>query len=189
MSYLDELILKKREQKKMEMHTGLEDGMYLDGKIVYFERKNLLDTFSLMLPDSWKQMPKEYARIKYPSEFRPQVIITTLDLSVNLGFTVFPDKIQNDDTMKMIERTRAAIHRSNPDCIMYPCAELQKISGSWFAFRSHAMDSDLYNMMMIASVGKRTVQGSFNCLYKDYMKWKKMVLSIWNSILDLKKEV
>lgn len=36
----------------MEMHTGLEDGMYLDGKIVYFERKKLLDTFSLMLPDS-----------------------------------------------------------------------------------------------------------------------------------------
>lgn len=99
MSYMDELILKKREQKKIEMYTGLEDGIYVDGKIVYFERKRLLDTFSLMLPDSWKQMPEEYARIKYPSEFRPQIIITTLDLSVNLGFTAFPNKIQSDDIM------------------------------------------------------------------------------------------
>lgn len=186
---MDELILKKREQKKIEMYTGLEDGIYVDGKIVYFERKRLLDTFSLMLPDSWKQMPEEYARIKYPSEFRPQIIITTLDLSVNLGFTAFPNKIQSDDIMKIMERTRAAIYRSNPDCIMYPCAELQKIRGAWFAFRSHAMDSDLYNMMMIAALGKRIVQGSFNCLYKDYTKWKKMILMMWNSILGLVKEV
>lgn len=56
-------------------------------------------------------MSKEYARIKYPSEFRPQIVITTLNLSVNLGFTVFSHEIQND-TMKMIERIRAAIHRA-----------------------------------------------------------------------------
>lgn len=74
-----------------------------------------------MLPEPWKQMPQEYARIKYPSEFRPEIIITTSDISVNLGFTVFPDKIQSDDTMKMVERTRAAIYTnwySGKGCIV-----------------------------------------------------------------------
>lgn len=189
MTFWDEDILKKREQKKRETHTTLEGGVYLDGKIVYFQREKLLDTLSIMLPDSWKQMPKEYARIKYPSEFRPQIIITTLDLSVNIGFTAFPNEIQSDDTMKMVERIRATINRYNPGCIMYPCVELKEINGSWFSFRSHAMDSDLYNMMLIASVGKRTVQGNFNCPYIDYQKWKKVVLMMWNSITDLKKEI
>lgn len=188
MTYIDELILKKREEMKKEKFATLEEGMYLDGRMTYFERKDLLDALSIMLPDSWKQMPEEYARIKYPSEFRPKIIITTADLSVNLGFTVFPGQIQVDDAAKTVERMRAAIHRSNPDYLMYPCNKLQDIQGSWFAFRSHAMDSDLYNMMMIASVGKKTVQGSFNCLYNEYAKWKKMVLLIWNSILELREE-
>ena len=189
MTYADELILKKREQAKTEAYTTLEKGMYLGGKMVYFERKELLDVLSILLPDSWKQMPEEYARIKYPSEFRPQIIITTVDLSVNIGFTVFPTEIQTEDTLKMSERMKAAIHRSNPDYLMNSCTNMKEISGSWFSFRSHAMDSDLYNMMMIASIGERTIQGSFNCLYKDYLKWNKAVLLMWNSILEIRKEL
>ena len=87
-------ILKKREERKKEKYQTLEDGIYMNGKILQFERKSILNTFTLYLPDIIKQMPKEYARIKYPSEFRPQQILTTCDLSVNLGFTVFPKQIQ-----------------------------------------------------------------------------------------------
>lgn len=189
MTYIDELILKKREQAKAEKYTTLEEGMYLDGKMVHFERKELLDALSIMLPDSWKRMPEEYARIKYPSEFRPQIIITTVDLNVNLGFTAFPTEIQTDDTLKVLERVRAAIHRSNPDYLIYSCVNMKKIKGSWFAFRSHAMDSDLYNMMMIASIEKRTIQGSFNCPYGEYHKWKKAVLLMWDSILEIRRGI
>lgn len=187
MKYLDEIILEKREQKKKEKHTTLEDGIYMDGKILQFERKKLLGMMEIALPKGWKQMPKEYARVKYPSEFRPQMIMTTEDLGVNMGFTVFPEAIQYGDAGKITERMQAAIHRSNSDYSMLSRESLPKIKGSWFAFRSHAMDSDLYNMMLIASVDMKTVQGSFNCPYKDYMKWKKVVLMIWDSILGLKE--
>ncbi len=189
MTYIDELILKKREQAKAEKYSTLEEGMYLDGKMVHFERKELLNALSIMLPDSWKQMPEEYARVKYPSEFRPQIIITTADLSVNLGFTAFPTEIQADDTLMVLERMRAAIHRSNTDYLMFSCANMKEIKGSWFAFRSHAMDSDLYNMMMIASIEKRTIQGSFNCPYGAYQKWKKAVLLMWDSALEIERGI
>lgn len=186
MGYLDDLILEKREQMKRENYTTLEEGMYLDGKIVYFDRRELLGAFSIMLPDSWKQMPIEYARIKYPSEFRPKVILTTADLSVNLGFTAFSKEVHCDDIEKLAERTRSVIHRSYPNYILYACEALPEIKGCWFSFRSHAMDSDLYNMMLIVPVGKKVVQGSFNCPYKDYLNWKKAVLEIWKSIKEAK---
>lgn len=189
MAYADEEILLKREQAKMETYTTLEKGIYMDGEIIHFKRKELFDTFSIMLPESWKQMPKEYARIKYPSEFRPQIIITTLDLSVNLGFTVFPTAVQSDNPDTMAERVRAAIYRSNPNFLMYPCENLEEASGCWFGFRSHAMDSDLYNMMLLTIAGKRLVQASFNCPYKDYIKWKKVTLKIWKSIIELKEGI
>lgn len=161
----------------------------MEGKIIHFERKELLDRLSIMIPNSWKQMPKEYARIKYPSEFRPQIIITTADLNINMGFTIFTDSIICDDLTKMTERIQSAIHRANPDCRIYPSERLKDREGCWFAFRSHAMDSDIYNMMLITLVGRRIMQGSFNCPYKDYLKWKQIVLMMWNSILELKMGV
>ncbi|MCM1233945.1 MAG: hypothetical protein NC489_27885 [Ruminococcus flavefaciens] len=182
---MDDEILEKREQKKKEIYTTLEKGMYLGGKIIQFERCELFEAFSIMLPDSWKQMPEEYARIKYPSEFRPQLILTTADLDINMGFTAFAETIQCDDIEELTERIRSVIHRNNPNYLLYSSESLSEVRGCWFSFRSHAMDSDLYNMMLTASVEKRIVQISFNCPYKVYPDWKKAVLMMWNSIMEL----
>lgn len=185
MSYMDDEILDKRERKKKETYTTLEKGMYLGGKIVHFERQELFEAFSIMLPEAWKQMPEEYARVKYPSEFRPQVILTTADLAINMGFTAFEETMQCDDIEMLTERIRSVIHRNNPNYLLQPCESLSEVEGYWFSFRSHAMDSDLYNMLLTVIVKKRIVQGSFNCPYKDYPDWKNAVLMIWNSIMEL----
>lgn len=188
MKLLDEDILRKREEIKKERYKTLEDGFYMDGKVMRFDRKKLLETLSVLLPDTMKEMPKVYARIKYPSEFRPQKIFTTVDLSVNMGFTAFPREIQNKDIRQLSERMKSAIHRANPDYRMYSTACLSEIGGAWFAFRSHAMDSDLYNMMLAVPVGAKLVQCSFNCYYKEYPKWEKVILMMWESIRALEQE-
>lgn len=184
MTYTDEEILEKREQRKKETYTTLEEGLYLGGEVVSFERKELFELFSIMLPAEWKQMPPEYAKVKYPSEFRPQIILTTDDLEVNMGFTVFSEKVQCDDMGELTERIRSVIHRDNPNYLIYACETLPEVKGCWFSFRSHAMDSDLYNMLLLLSVKNRLVQGSFNCPYRDYTEWKKAVLMMWDSIKE-----
>lgn len=189
MSYTDEEILEKREEKKKEKYCSLETGIYLDGRIMKFERKELFDTFSVMLPDCMIRMPERYARVKYPSEFRPQLIMTTDDLNANLGFTLFPESQAECEPVEIAERTKAAIHRANPDSKMYPCRKLKKTEGCWFSFRSHAMDSDLYNMTLIMKIEKSLLLGSFNCLYQEYRKWENTTLMIWDSILKVEKKL
>jgi hypothetical protein len=189
MAYTDEEILKKREAIREEKYNTLENGYYMDGKIINFKRKELLETFTIFLPDTMKLMPESYARVKYPSEFRPQKIFTTLDLSVNMGFTVFPSEIQSNEIQQLSERMKSAIHRSNPDYQMYSTENLMDTKGYWFAFRSHAMDSDLYNMMLAIPMEMKLVQCSFNCSYKEYQKWEKVVLMIWESIRALEEEI
>ena len=188
MSYLDEEILKKREENKKKKYCSLEEGIYMDGRILSFSRREILETFSVVLPDSMKEMPEIYAKIKYPSEFRPQIILTTVDLSVNMGFTVFPEEMNTDDRMGLLGYIQAALNRSDPGCRMYPRESFKEVPGGCFAFRSHAMDSDLYNMLMIASVGDNLVQGTFNCYYWDYKKWKKTVLEMWETIREKEEE-
>ena len=188
MAYIDEEILAKREEAKKEKYTTIEDGIYLDGRILTFTRKTLSGALSICLPDVMEQMPEDYARIKYPSEFRPGIIMTTGDLSVNMGFTVFPAETLDGDRKTVMEHIRAVLHRSNPDCRMYPCEDLKETEGSYFTFRSHAMDSDLYNMLLLASVGDKLLQSNFNCYYKDHMKWKKIVQMIWETIWEAEEE-
>lgn len=188
MPYADEEILRKREEVKKKKYQTLEDGIYMDGRILLFGRENLLNAFSLCLPDIMKIMPQEYARIKYPSEFRPQIILTTDDLGVNMGFTIFPGEAESEDLEGMTVHMGSAIHRSNPNYRLYPVRELEEITGKWFAFRSHAMDSSIYNMMLLTAVGGNLVQGSFNCGYEEYRKWKRIVLLMWNTIRPLEKE-
>lgn len=188
MDYMDEEILDKREALKAEQYRSLETGVYMDGAVVQFQNVEVLDEFRVFLPETMKQMPRQFAMVKYPSEFRPQMIITTLDLSVNMGFSVFPNGVPCDDLPQMALRMRAAVHRSNPDCQMFACETLQKIPGSWFAFRSHAMDMDVYNMILVTTIDEKLVQGSFNCYYKDYPKWKEYVLMMWETIRQLTEE-
>lgn len=186
--YKDEEIIKKRVDKKKQKYNSLEQGIYRKGKLVHFESYQVLHSFSIMLPEDWKQMPEEFARIKYPTEFRPQCILTSKELSVNMGFSMFPHELQINETKKMTERVMETIARENPGFQFFKFARIEKIKGYWFSFRSHSMDSDLFNQMLIAPVNGTIMMANFNCLYQEYTEWEQAVLLIWESIEELKEE-
>lgn len=186
--YMDEIILQKREEiRKVKFHS-VENGFFVAGKIVRFNPQKIMNSFLIYLPDNMGLMPKELAKIKYPSEFRPRVLLTTLDLSTNLGFSLFHRKIQDDELQKMCERMMGAIKREHADYRFLGSQNISGIQGYQFSFRSHAMDTDLFNMMLIAQVGEQTVLGNFNCLYKDYESWKELILATWKTIQVIGEE-
>lgn len=47
-------------------------------KVLHFHQKTVMNSFMIYLSDNMGLIPKELARIKYPSEFRPRVLLTTL---------------------------------------------------------------------------------------------------------------
>lgn len=184
--FRDEIILKKREDLKKSKYMSLESGCYIRGKILKFLPTNMFDTFSIYLPDTMRIMPEELARIKYPSEFRPDKIYTTLDLSINIGFSILWNKLQTKDVKKVAERMISAIQRSNSDYQFYELVDIKKISGCYFSFRSHAIDVDIYNAILIFVVNNELIQSSFNCLYQQSDDWKKIIRLMWESIEKIK---
>lgn len=184
MIYADEEILKLREEEKKRQFNTLETGIYLKGDVLKFKKQILMDAFSISLPEVIGGMPMEYARIKYPSEFRPQVILTTPELDANFGFTLFPSEVSNKDLKAVAGRIRRVIKRAHPDYQLYPGKYICEEKGYYFGFRSHALDSDLYNMSLLMQIKDRLLQGSFNCIYKEYIEWKNIVLMIWETIQE-----
>lgn len=47
----------------------MEDGVYMDGKVMKFERVELLEALSIVLPDTMKQMPEIYAKSNIRQNF------------------------------------------------------------------------------------------------------------------------
>lgn len=187
MPYTDEMILKLREEEKKKQFNTLEKGIYLGGQILEFETQILMDTFSISLPKILGIMPIEYARIKYPSEFRPQILLTTTELDTNLGFTLF-NEFYGSEVKIMAERIMRGISRAHPDYPVYPGKSIQEGKGYYFSFRSHALDSDVYNMSLIMKLKDRLLQSSFNCIYQQHTEWRKIVLLLWETIQEWEEE-
>lgn len=188
MKYREEEILKQRVEEKKKKYATLEDGYFINNEVIEFERQELLETFTISLPVRFLLMPEELARIKYPSVFRPEVIVTSLDLNVNMGFNVFRHELDIKDSEVLAKRIATVIKGENPDCRFYEFADLELIGGSYFTFRSHGMDRDIYNMLLVAPVNGKMLQVNFNCPYESYPSWQPLVLLIWQTIREIKGE-
>jgi len=95
--FFDEKILEYRRKARKEKYNSLETGMYIKDELVHFERNELFQKkMNIMLPVTFVNMPPNLARIKYASEQRPQIIKTSLDTSVNIGFNMLNADIQDD---------------------------------------------------------------------------------------------
>lgn len=184
MNYTDEKILKERERIKKDIYTSLEEGVYLKGRVMKFQRREIEKFFSVMLPNAFKIMPQKMAQVKYPSVFRPQRIYTTGDLSVNIGFSVFPDNLETSGTENTAKRMIETLIRDNPSYCFYETQNLSQRNGTWFSFRSHAIDCDLYNMILISKISSGILQSNFNCLHVEKDEWETVILQIWESILN-----
>lgn len=180
--FLDVSILEKREEKKKEKYTSLDKGMYMNGKILEFHRKNILAKCSIMLPTAFDIMPQEYAQIKYPSVFRPQCIYTSADLSVNMSFSLFPDNLHTRDVAIVTNQMKSSLLKEYPEYTFGDCTNTEEPKGCWFDYRSHVMDSDMHNMMFLSIIQSSILQITFNCPFQISEDWKKVVLQMWETI-------
>ena len=51
-----------------------------------------------------------------------------------------------------------------------------------FDFQNYGIDDEAYNIMYIACTGNNLVQGTFNCLYRDRIEWKRAALEVIKTV-------
>lgn len=184
-------LLQKRELFYKEKYSTLESGIYVNNRIEKFVHTKLFDDkVEIMLPESFGVIPDSYMKIKYPSQFRPQIILTKADLSVNLGFTLFSKGIPEEELEGLAVQMKNIIKRANPVSQFYSqeIADTTNCRKVWFDFRTQALDEAIYNIQFLTLIDSYILQGVFNCLYRDVDEWYEIIKQIIESITDLKKE-
>ena len=188
--FYDEKILEYRRNARKEKYCSLETGMYIKDELVRFERHELFQKkLSIMLPVTFVSMPPNLAKLKYASEQRPQIIKTSLDTTVNIGFNMLDVNIQDDQIGVLLEQAKEALKRLNPAMPFYDSkVEGNPIPLGWFEFKSFGIDKNVYNLMFITKIGGKMTQGVFNCIYEDVLEWRDAAHQIIGSIRDIERE-
>lgn len=185
--FFDEKILEYRRRARNEKYSTLETGIYIKDELIQFERKEFFSAkLSIMLPISFVKMPSKLARVKYISQQRPQIIMTSLDTTVNFGMSMTDAKMQVDQIKIVTKQMMEALKRLNPAFAFYDKQfETKYVPLGWFEFKSYGIDTDVYNLMLISIIDGKMMHGVFNCDYADVLEWRDVARQIIYSIQDI----
>ncbi len=162
-----------------------DTGVKILGKWISFERRLLAkETITMMLPKDFVPMPPEIARMKYPSEHRPETILTEETGSVNLMLQYMDGEVDNNtieifrnQVFGMMKRVNSGIKEREMGA-----ADVAGVRIAYVEFSNNAMDGKLYNLMFYLPVKGKPLMGSFNCMTKDMKYWKTIAFEMMQSI-------
>lgn len=182
--------LKDEKKAETEEHS-LESGIKILGKWVYFERRFLADeTITMMIPTGFVIMNTEVAKRKYPSEQRPETILTDETGTINLMFQYMEGEVNNttienfrNQIFGMMKRVNQGIKEREIGAV-----EVEGKQIAYVEFSSPAMDGKLYNLMFYMEVKGKPLMCSFNCRTKDMKYWRTVAFEMLQSIEILESE-
>ena len=189
--FLDEKIIYNRKNME-EKNITLSDGVYVDGTLLQFIRIPILEKkLSIVLPDTFIDMPKDMAGIKYPHHNRPQIIKTSLDTKINYCFSYFPkQKILPEQVQPVTEKLQLMAKQADhsPQFTEAEALESSYFPTSWYGFTSLALDLQLYNIVFLCSVDQALLQGLFSCPYDAMEDWQVIALLMIKALGEYTQE-
>lgn len=190
MKYMDEEIIKLRNKNKKI--DNLQNGVYIKGEFVEFEPCKLFkDKMQILLPKTFVDMPEKIAKIKYPSQQRPQIIKTDLLGSTNFSFSLFNQKVKKEELHEVAKTFEIIIKKTNPANVFYEknTENIGNLRLSWFDFKGYAIDCQIYYIYYVTSIGGNLLHGIFSCVTTDVEAYKEVAFLVIKSIQDLSEEI
>lgn len=188
MSYYDEEILIIKDDLDRKSHTTLETGIYVGKQLITFSEYTLEQfKISVYLPNCFIVMPEKVRNLKYPSKDAPEMVMTSLDSTVNIAFNKLEIKIAEEEIKRVSQQFQKAIQNINPSIIIdndkMDVTE-EGFEMSWFDFRGFSMDGQSYNRMVFFKLSNCVIHMIFNCQMRDKKDW----ISIIGQIVKTVKE-
>lgn len=188
MEHLDEKIQELKNQQRQQENQSLEGKVNIGGTLFEIDEFVFFDgKMAMKLPKEFTDMPSEFAKLKYPSEQRPQIIKMNEDGSVNLTLSLYQDKLKKEEIEDCISNMKAVVERMHPANLFFEQQVLEEdeLKVGYFDYKANALDSDIYHILFVTSIGGQTMLGAFNCRLVDRELWQKIALQMIISIRDL----
>ncbi len=181
----------KNDENKIPEERNIYTGVRICGKWIYFERQLFAgDSISMMVPKIFVPMTQEAAKIKYPSEHRPETILTDETGTINLMFQYMEGEVDSETIETFRNQVFGLMKYANPGIKEREIGEID-IDGhriAYVEFTNNALGGKLYNLMFYISIKGRPLMGSFNCITKDVKYWQPVAVEMMKSIEIMEDE-
>ena len=190
-NYYDKQIIPLKVRSSEAEAMSLDTGYYIEGRLETFSKEQYFDNLlSIYIPESFIDMPDEIKEIKYPTNFRPEIIKTNLAGDVNLSISLL--KVGEDMEIKtLVTDFRNLLAKAHNGIKFLEYDELE-IDGCvkmyCFDFIIPGIDERIYHKTGLGKIGRETVQVMFNCREPLAWTWKKAVNDILQNIIPVRKQ-
>ncbi len=180
----------ENDQIKPEDRT-IDTGIKIQGKWIYFERRSLAnEKITMMVPKDFAPMSLEVAKVKYPSEQRPETILMDETGAINIMFNYMEGNVDNSNIESFRNQIFGMMKRVNQGIKQQEIGAVN-VAGKQIAyveFSNPVMDGKLYNLMFYIEMEGQPLMGSFNCRTKEMKYWKPIAFEMMKSIEIVERE-
>lgn len=142
--------------------------------------------FSVRIPEEFKRADGENTSDIFWSEKRPEVILTSSKREEGLTFQLLNEEMDGEALLDCRKIVKQLIEQIDGRCVFYDMGE--KSEAVWFDYKSFAENEVVYNLVFLFQTGQRKILGTFFCLFKEYDKWKPIILNMLETI-QTKEEI
>ena len=189
-NYYDKQIIPLKVRSSEAEAMSLDTGYYIEGRLETFSKEQYFDKLlSIYIPESFIDMPDEIKEIKYPTNFRPEIIKTNLAGDVNLSISLI--NVSEDTEVKtLVTDFKNLLSKAHNGIKFLEYDELEKegcVKMYCFDFIIPGIDERIYHKTGLGKIGRETVQVMFNCREPLSWTWKKAVNDILQNIIPVRK--
>jgi len=180
----DEEILTTRVTEQHKKKHSIFNEVFIDGELYDFEQKEIIFPsseeyrFTMILPKDIDILDPELAKMKYPSENRPEIILSNHDTSLDFTFYYTPDSIADYETR--LTQYRSVFKQLNPSNVFFSERIVELESGltvACFDLCRSLLDGDVYYFYFftdLPTTPKTEILGTFSCLFNLREDWEPL---------------
>lgn len=143
------------------------------------------------IPDGFFEADEEKTASVFFSKNRPELVLINPSAHSGLTFqtAILEKKTYVLDLYHEREKMIQILKRADEKNVFY---DQGNISGNvpmvWFDYKSFASDERVYNMMFLILSDRKMMVGTFYCIFKDYDKWRPVILRMLETIQTEEEE-
>ncbi|MCL2152301.1 MAG: hypothetical protein FWH57_04980 [Oscillospiraceae bacterium] len=193
--YGDELFIYsmslKENMDEKSQAIDIADTAVVGGVSYSFQKIHMFDgSVSVIVPEQFVEMNEESAKLKYPSDYRPQCIYTNYNGALNIAFSLLDYPFDKNQIEEQISEWEMGIKQANPAYVFLTrkTEVLDVVKIGYFEYKSDAQDDKVYNFVFIISACKKLLLGVFNCPFEQHKDWRQLVVRMILSIKEKTSE-
>ncbi|MBU2703397.1 hypothetical protein Ga0466249_004542 [Sporomusaceae bacterium BoRhaA] len=178
-------VINQIEEQEALSNQNIYEGVTVNNQYYEFEERSFFDDqLKIYMPMVFEDMSPEFARIKYPSEDRPQVIKTDSTGGINITLSCIPNGIEDNDILEVKDGVKAILRKLNP-CYLFiedGVETVEEKTVGFIEFKSPTLGQPLYQLRFFLEMDGNVMMGIFSCQFDDYAAWRPLAQQIMKSV-------